>query len=756
MQEPDISIINTLVNLAMQYASEMGHQYVTCEHLLLAMCDDPAIKKIFAELGINTKELVANTLLFLGSQSPFKSARKPMLTVELQKIVQHAVANVVMSNRRKAESSDLLVGVARMDPEKIPAAALLRNHGLDLYELKKLLVGELDSDEPVLLDDPTVSSTQKASKRPNASQAKKILEKFCINLNERARNAKIDPLIGRHSEIERMILTLNRRTKNNVVLVGAPGTGKTAIAEGLALKIINQEVPKKLQNATVWSLDMGALIAGTKFRGDFEERMKDVLWSLEVVENPILFIDEIHQIMGAGSGGHSAMDVANLMKPALARGVLRCIGSTTDDEYHKHFEKDRALQRRFQRLDIFEPSIEDSKKILRGLAGIYEQHHGVKYTEEALDLAVELSHKLMHNKYLPDKAIDVIDQAGSRVNLLSEMGASTLIERTQIEDEIARLANLPTTSIKEEDSEKLQRLDTELKLHVFGQDAAMEELSSAVMLSKAGLREAGKPLGNYLFSGPTGTGKTEAARTLSKVLDIPLIKIDMSEYMEKHSVSKFIGAPPGYVGYESEGKLIQEIEKNPNCVLLLDEIEKAHPDIFNILLQVMDDGRMTSAKGKTVRFDNVYLIMTTNAGAAENEKSSMGFLPSARDADDRTIRELFSPEFRNRLDSIVKFNKLSMDHILLIVDKFINQLNLLTVNKNVQVHVTEAARKWIAERGFDSARGARPMQNVIRDYIKKPLSQQILFGKLKNGGTVTVDVVDQSLTLVYKEQTVTT
>ena len=756
MNEPDISIINALVNRANDYALDMGHQYVTSEHLLLALTDNADIAAIFQELGVNTKELASNILMFLNSQSPFKSQRKPMLTVDLQKLVQHAVANVVMSNRRRAEASDLLLAIALMDPVKVPASALLANHGLDVFELKKLLVGgEFGDDEVAVGDDHRSTPTQRSSYKPNASQAKKILEKFCINLNDRAKNSKIDPLIGRLEEVEKMVLTLNRRTKNNVVLVGAPGTGKTAIAEGLALKIVKGEVPKKLQKSTVWGLDLGALIAGTKFRGDFEERMKQVLWSLESMESPILFIDEIHQIMGAGSGGHSAMDVANLMKPALARGTLRCIGSTTDEEYHKHFEKDRALQRRFQRLDIFEPSLEDSKKILRGLAAIYETHHGVTYTEAALDAAVELSHKYMHNRYLPDKAIDVIDQAGSRINLLSADDASKVIDKLQIEEEISKLANVPSVNVNEDESEKLARLDLELKLNVFGQEPAMEELSSAVMLSRAGLREGGKPLGCYLFSGPTGTGKTESARTLAKVLGIPLIKIDMSEFMEKHSVSKLIGAPPGYVGYESEGKLIQEIEKNPSCVLLLDEIEKAHPDVFNILLQVMDDARLTSAKGKTVRFDNVYLIMTTNAGATENEKNGIGFLPSSKDADDRTIRELFSPEFRNRLDAIVKFAKLGMDHILLIVDKFVTQLNLLTVNKNVKVVVSDAAKKWIAEKGYDPSRGARPMNAVIKNHIKKPLSQEILFGKLKNGGVVEIDVENNELKLSYIQQEVT-
>jgi ATP-dependent Clp protease ATP-binding subunit ClpA len=756
MNEPDISIINTLVNKANEYALDMGHQYVTSEHLLMALTDNADIVMMLQELNVNVKELASNTMLFLNSQSPFKSQRKPMLTVDLQKLVQHAVANVVMSNRRKAEASDMLLALALMDPAKIPASALLANHGLDVFELKKLLVGDSLSDtDTINEDDPSTSATQRSSSKPNATQAKKILEKFCINLNERAKNSKIDPLIGRFEEVEKMALTLNRRTKNNLVLVGAPGTGKTAIAEGLALKIVKGEVAKKLQKSTVWSLDLGALIAGTKFRGDFEERMKQVIWSLEAVESPILFIDEIHQIMGAGSGGHSAMDVANLMKPALARGTLRCIGSTTDEEYHKHFEKDRALQRRFQRLDIFEPSLEDSKKILRGLAAIYESHHGVSYTDEALDAAVELSHKYMHNKYLPDKAIDVIDQAGSRINLLSENNASTVIDKLQIEEEISKLVNIPSVNVNEDESQKLSRLDLELKLNVFGQEPAMEELGAAVILSKAGLRENGKPLGCYLFSGPTGTGKTESARTLAKVLGIPLIKIDMSEFMEKHSVSKLIGAPPGYVGYESEGRLIQEIEKNPSCVLLLDEIEKAHPDVFNILLQVMDDARLTSSKGKTVRFDNVYLIMTTNAGATENEKNGIGFLTSARDADDRTIKELFSPEFRNRLDAIVKFAKLGMDHILLIVDKFVNQLNLLTVNKNVKVIISDAAKKWIAEKGYDPARGARPMNTVIKDHIKKPLSQEILFGRLKTGGVVEVDMKNNELQLNYKQQEVT-
>ncbi len=751
MNEPDVSIINALVNKANDYAISMSHQYVTCEHLLMALIDNQEINKIFQELGVNLKELASNTMLFLNSQNPFKSQRKPMLTVNLQKLVQHAVANVVMSNRRKAEASDVLLALAVMDPEKVPATALLLNHGLNVFELKTLLVENTKHDYSEMYDDEKISSTQRILSRPNANQAKKILERFCVNLNERAKNSKIDPLIGRHDEVEKIILTLNRRTKNNVVLVGAPGTGKTAIAEGLALKIVREEVPKKLQKSTIWSLDLGALVAGTKFRGDFEERMKQVIWSLETLESPILFIDEIHQIMGTGSGGHSAMDVANLMKPALARGTLRCIGSTTDEEYHKYFEKDRALQRRFQRLDIFEPSLEDSKKILKGLAPIYESHHGVSYTDEALDAAVEMSHKFIHNKYLPDKAIDVIDQAGSRMNLLDSNNDSKIIDKHQIEYEVAKLANIPTISVSEDETAKLSRLDMELKLNVFGQDTAMEELSSAVMLSKAGLREAGKPLGCYLFSGPTGTGKTESARTLAKVLGIPLVKFDMSEYMEKHSVSKFIGAPPGYVGYESEGKLIQEVEKNPNCVLLLDEIEKAHPDVFNILLQVMDDARLTSAKGKTVRFDNVYLIMTTNAGAAENEKNSIGFLPSARDADDKAIRELFSPEFRNRLDAIVKFRKLSMDHILLIVDKFINQLNLLTVNKNIKVIVSEAAKKWIAEKGYDETRGARPMNTIIKNHIKKPLSQEILFGKLKNGGMVKIDVENNDLKLIYQE-----
>lgn len=573
------------------------------------------------------------------------------------------------------------------------------------------------------------------------------LSTYCVNLNAKALAGKVDPLIGRDTEVERTIQILCRRTKNNPLYVGDPGVGKTAIAEGLARRIVEGNVPEVLLKATIYSLDMGALLAGTRYRGDFEERLKAVVTELDQDPNGILFIDEIHTVIGAGSTSGGAMDASNLLKPALAAGTLRCIGSTTYKEFRQHFEKDRALVRRFQKIDVPEPTVDDAVKILRGLKGSYEKHHKVRYTEEAIRAAVELSAKYIHDRKLPDKAIDVIDEVGASRMLLPEGKRRKTVNLKDVEDIIARIARIPPKSISADDKEVLRALDRDLKGMVFGQDKAIETLSDAIKLSRAGLRDPEKPIGNYLFSGPTGVGKTEVARQLASTLGIELIRFDMSEYMERHSISRLLGAPPGYVGFDQGGLLTDAIDQHPHAVLLLDEIEKAHPDLYNVLLQVMDHGRLTDHNGKVVDFRNVILIMTTNAGAADLSKEAIGFGREARvGEDEEAIKRLFTPEFRNRLDAIIPFANLTPETVGRVVEKFVLQLEAQLADRNVTLELSSAAKEWLAERGYDRLYGARPLGRVIQEELKKPLAEELLFGKLTKGGAVKIGLKNGALT----------
>ena len=579
------------------------------------------------------------------------------------------------------------------------------------------------------------------------------MQKYCIDLNAKALEGDLDPLIGRNAEVERCIQILCRRRKNNPLLVGDPGVGKTAIAEGLAVKIVNHKTPNVLLDTVIFSLDMGALLAGTRYRGDFEERLKAVMTELEEHPNSILFIDEIHTVIGAGATSGGAMDASNLLKPSLQGGKLRCMGSTTYKEYRQHFEKDRALVRRFQKIDVIEPSLDDSVKILKGLKPYFEDHHNVKFSVDAIKSAVELSSRYINDRKLPDKAIDVIDEAGAAQHLLPESKRRRNIGQKEIEAVIAKIARIPPKNVSKDDAVILKDLEDKLKTVVFGQDKAISALASAIKLSRAGLREPEKPIGNYLFAGPTGVGKTEVARQLADTLGIELLRFDMSEYMEKHAVSRLIGAPPGYVGFDQGGMLTDGVDQNPHCVLLLDEIEKAHPDVFNILLQVMDYGKLTDHNGRSVDFRNVILIMTSNAGAAEQAKAAIGFGKSLREDEDKiAIERLFTPEFRNRLDSIISFSALPKEIIIRVVDKFVVQLEAQLMDRNVAIELSNAAAEWLGNKGYDSTMGARPLSRVIQEQIKKPLADELLFGKLAKGGLVKIGIKNNEIDLQIIER----
>jgi len=744
---PDENTIETIYR-AQTVAGSKGHEYVTMEHLLAALLERAEIIQTLSAINASASEVLEEVNVYLVSDAIPVTFTQPRPTASLDEIVTKAVGYAAMSGRGKATPTDLFLHLLEMPHEDSFAVTLLLKMGVTPLAVKKQLshgTKRGDRREHAGAEGPT-QQTQMS----NREEAEAFLEQYAINLNKQAAESKIDPLIGRTDEIMAIIQIVARRTKNNVVLVGEPGVGKTALAEGLALKIVRKEVPEVIENSTVFSLDIGSLVAGTRFRGDFEERMKQVIKAVEMIPGAILFIDEIHTVMGAGSGSQGSLDVANLLKPALAKGTLRCMGSTTQEEYRKHFEKDGALKRRFKKVEIAEPSVEDAKLILRGLKTNYETFHGITYTDEALDAAVDLTNRYVTNSQLPDKAIDVIDNAGARQRILPADQRKTEIGLTEIEVEVAKVAHIPAREVGEDENEKLSRLETDLRLNVIGQDAALLALTDAVFVQRAGLRETNLPAGSYLFTGPTGVGKTEAARTLAKTLGIPLLKYDMSEYMEKHSVAKLIGAPPGYVGYgegdSGGGKLTNEVDTHPHAVLLLDEIEKAHPDVFNVLLQVMDDGALTSASGKRVDFRNIILIMTSNAGAAELGKNKIGFgSQKSNDADEPVIKRMFSPEFRNRLDAIVKFDRLKPEHIRVIVDKFITQLSEMASHRNVTVELSDPAREWLAKNGFDEDMGARPLKRVINDNIKKPLSRLMVTGTLSKGGVAKVDVVDENI-----------
>jgi ATP-dependent Clp protease ATP-binding subunit ClpA len=743
---------------ALSLASERRHEYATLEHLLLGLADDTDAATVLRACGIDLDKLRTELGEFLDKDLPGLATDRPgdpKPTAGFQRVVQRAAIHVQSSGRDEVTGANVLVALfSERESHAVYFLQLQDMTRLDAVNFISHGIAKAPGRQPsrpTSAEKPESNGESEREEKPGRRN-QDALSTYCVNLNKKATAGKIDPLIGRESEIERTIQILCRRTKNNPLYVGDPGVGKTAIAEGLAKRIVEGDVPEVLQKSTIFSLDMGALLAGTRYRGDFEERLKAVVTELEAQPNAVLFIDEIHTVIGAGATSGGAMDASNLLKPALASGTLRCIGSTTYKEYRNYFEKDRALVRRFQKIDVNEPSIEDAIKILRGLKTNYERHHKVRYTEEAIRAAVELSAKYINDRKLPDKAIDVIDEVGASRMLLPEGKRRKTVTLRDVEEIVAKIARIPPKSVSADDKETLRNLERDLKAMVFGQDKAIEALSAAIKLSRAGLREAEKPIGNYLFSGPTGVGKTEVARQLASTLGIELIRFDMSEYMERHSVSRLIGAPPGYVGFDQGGLLTDGIDQHPHCVLLLDEIEKAHLDLYNILLQVMDHGKLTDHNGKSVDFRNVILIMTTNAGASDMAKEAIGFgSPVRKGEDEEAIKRLFTPEFRNRLDAVIPFAGLTEETVGRVVEKFVMQLEAQLADRNVTIELSSTAKDWLAERGYDPLYGARPLARVIQEYIKKPLAEELLFGKLVKGGSVKVNLVDGALSFDVTE-----
>src|SRR5690242_2504073 len=727
---------------ALAYANERRHEYATLEHLLLALIEDQDAMAVLRACSVDLEKLRRDVSHYVDNElgnlvSNHVEDAKP--TASFQRVLQRAAIHVQSSGREEVTGANVLV--AMFAERESNAVYFLQDQEMTRFDAVNYISHGI-AKAPGRSETRRVQGAEEEERSNEGGKAKRghdALDAYCVNLNKKARNGKIDPLIGREHEVDRTIQILCRRQKNNPLYVGDPGVGKTAIAEGLARRIVQREVPEVLQNATIYGLDMGALLAGTRYRGDFEERLKAVLAELEAMPGAVLFIDEIHTVIGAGATSGGAMDASNLLKPALASGAIRCIGSTTYKEYRNYFEKDRALVRRFQKIDVNEPTVEDSVKILRGLKPYYERHHKVRYTADALRAAVELSHRYIGDRKLPDKAIDVIDEVGAAQMLVAENKRRKTITAKEIEAVIATMARIPPKSVSRDDKEVLKNLDRDLKTMVFGQDKAIDALTAAIKLARAGLRDPEKPIGSYLFSGPTGVGKTEVARQLARTLGIEITRFDMSEYMERHTVSRLIGAPPGYVGFDQGGLLTDAIDQHPHSVLLLDEIEKAHPDLFNILLQVMDYGKLTDHNGKTVDFRNVILIMTTNAGAWDLAKPAIGFGSGVREGDDQeAINRMFTPEFRNRLDAIVSFAALSPDTIGRVVDKFILQLEEQLADRNVTIELDDNDRAWLAEKGYDRLFGARPLARIIQEHIKKPLAEELLFGKLTKGGIVRV------------------
>jgi len=739
--------LETTLHNALAHATERAHEYATLEHLLLALIDDEHAAKVMQACGVDLGELGDTVIQYLDSE--LESLKvvgtvDPSPTSGFQRVVQRAILHVQSSGKEEVTGANVLV--ALFSERESYAVYFLQQQDMSRLDAVSFLShGVGKGSTPTEAAKPAAQPEEE--KKSESKKKEGALDQFTVNLNEKAKEGRVDPLIGRTAEVDRTIQILCRRSKNNPLYVGDPGVGKTAIAEGLARKIVNGEVPDVLKEAVIYSLDMGALLAGTRYRGDFEERLKAVVTELEKMPHAVLFIDEIHTVIGAGATSGGAMDASNLLKPALSGGQIRCIGSTTYKEFRNHFEKDRALLRRFQKIDVNEPTVEDTIKILMGLRSAFEDHHSVKYTPDAIKAAVELSARYINDRKLPDKAIDVIDEVGAMQMLVPPSRRKKMITPKEIEQVIATMARIPPKTVSSDDKTVLETLQTDLKRVVFGQDKAIEVLSSAIKLSRAGLRDPDKPIGNYLFSGPTGVGKTEVARQLATLLGIPLQRFDMSEYMERHSVSRLIGAPPGYVGYDQGGLLTDAIDQQPHCVLLLDEIEKAHPDLFNILLQVMDNGRLTDHHGKTVDFRNVILIMTTNAGASDMARESIGFGASTReDVQEEAIKKMFTPEFRNRLDAIVPFDYLPTEVVARVVEKFILQLELQLADRDVHITLDEDARDWLTARGYDKLYGARPMGRLIQEKIKQPLAEELLFGKLVNGGEVHVRLKDEALT----------
>ena len=742
------SLESTLHN-ALKHAADRSHEYATLEHLLLALVDDGDAMKVMQACGVDLGELSDTITQYLDDELDslkITGTVDPSPTSGFQRVVQRAILHVQSSGKDVVTGANVLV--ALFSERESYAVYFLQQQDMSRLDAVSYISHGIGKDGKIT-DVGPVSGADDADEEKSADGKSKkekegALDQFTVNLNEKAAQGRIDPLIGRAEEVDRTVQILCRRSKNNPLYVGEPGVGKTAIAEGLARRIFEGDVPEVLLPAVIYSLDMGSLLAGTRYRGDFEERLKAVVTELEKLPDAILFIDEIHTVIGAGATSGGAMDASNLLKPALSGGTIRCIGSTTYKEFRNHFEKDRALLRRFQKIDVNEPTIEDTIKILAGLRSAFEEHHNVKYTPDALKAAVELSSRYINDRKLPDKAIDVIDEVGAMQMLVAPSKRRKMITPKEIEAVIATMARIPPKNVSTDDKTALGNLEGDLKRVVFGQNVAIETLSSAIKLARAGLREPDKPIGNYLFSGPTGVGKTEVARQLASIMGIPLKRFDMSEYMERHSVSRLIGAPPGYVGYDQGGLLTDAIDQNPHCVLLLDEIEKAHPDLFNILLQVMDNGRLTDHHGKTIDFRNVILIMTTNAGASDMAKEGIGFGNniSKEDAGDEAVKKMFTPEFRNRLDAIVPFTYLAPEVVARVVDKFILQLELQLADQNVHIKLDKEARKWLTDRGYDKLYGARPMGRLIQEKIKQPLAEELLFGKLVNGGEVSVRIKD--------------
>ena len=737
---------------ALSAANERRHEYATLEHLLLSLIDDLDAAAVMRACSVDLNALRKTLREYIDSEldnlvTDGREDAKP--TAGFQRVIQRAVIHVQSSGREEVTGANVLVAI--FAERESHAAYFLQEQDMTRYDAVNYISHGIAKrpgmSDPKPVRGATEEESDKAEPRETREQGNEgkkkesALDAYCVNLNKKARDGRIDPLIGRETEVQRTIQVLCRRQKNNPLLVGDPGVGKTAIAEGLARKITKGEVPEVLAGATVFALDMGTLLAGTRYRGDFEERLKQVMKEIEQHKSAILFIDEIHTVIGAGATSGGAMDASNLLKPALAQGTLRCIGSTTYKEYRQYFEKDRALVRRFQKIDVNEPSVADSVEIMKGLKPYFEEFHKIRYTAEAVKAAVELSARYIHDRKLPDKAIDVIDETGASQMLLPEAKRKKTIGVKEIEATIATMARIPPKSVSKDDAEVLAHLNETLRRVVYGQDAAISALAAAIKLARAGLRDGEKPIGSYLFSGPTGVGKTEVAKQLSVALGVELIRFDMSEYMERHTVSRLIGAPPGYVGFDQGGLLTDAVDQHPHCVLLLDEIEKAHPDLFNILLQVMDHGNLTDHNGKQINFRNVILIMTTNAGASDAQRAAIGFGSTKRVGDDvEAINRMFTPEFRNRLDAIVQFGHLPRNVIAQVVDKFIMQLEAQLADRNVSIELTDEARNWLVDNGYDELMGARPMARVIQQTIKTPLADELLFGRLKSGGTVRVVV----------------
>lgn len=736
------------LNEAFQYARAHRHEFMTVEHLLMALLDNADAKKVLEacsadldKIRVELAEFISQTTPYLPDEQEETSETQP--TLGFQRVLQRAVFHVQSSGKQEVTGANVLVAI--YSEQESHAVYVLKSFDVSRLDIVNYISHGVDDEDSDLDENLSQDSEQQEG------DADSSLSSLCTNLNESAKKGEIDPIIGRDSELERCIQVLCRRKKNNPLLIGEAGVGKTAIAEGLAYRIVQGDVPEVIENATVFSLDMGSLLAGTKYRGDFEKRLKALLKQLQAQEHAILFIDEIHTIIGAGAASGGVMDASNLLKPLLSAGKLRCIGSTTYGEYRTIFEKDKALVRRFQKIDVEEPSVEDTTKILIGLKDKYEEHHGIKYTNAALKAAAELSAKYINDRHLPDKAIDIIDEAGANQKVLPKSKRKKQINVAVIEQIIAKIARIPEKSVSQSDKDILKNIDRNLKLSVFGQNEAIDVLSSAIRLSRSGLGNEDQPVGSFLFAGPTGVGKTEVTKQMAKVLSLELIRFDMSEYMERHAVSRLIGAPPGYVGYEQGGQLTDAVLKHPHSVVLLDEIEKAHPDVFNILLQVMDHGTLTDNNGRKADFRNVIFVMTTNAGVAEVSRKSIGFAHQDHSSDAmEEINRTFTPEFRNRLDNIVWFNHLDEDTILQVVDKFIVELQSQLDKKQVELQLSDKATKWLAKQGYDKAMGARPMARVIQEQLRKPLANEVLFGNLVDGGVVKIDLAEDKLEFSYE------